>query len=167
MKTLNSLLALALLVSSVAPVCAMENEPKVDATVKTEEVKTEAQAKSFVDTAKAFAGEKAAAVKGFYAYNPEAKVASFAKYGVTVAAVAAVVGGLVYLFTGDESSEDEATEEVAPVDEPVKTVVEAPVVAPAPAVKAQHPVRKPTRGKKNRCGKTTRVKRGGCRTGCR
>ena len=185
MKTLNTLLALALLVSSVAPVCAMDGKEETPVTsAETTPVASPreatpdvaapdvaapvagVQSEGFLTKAKAFADEKVAAVKGFYAYNSDAKLVSFAKYGVTAAAVAAVVGGFVYLFTGEE---DEDVTEEAPVSvEPqVQTVVEAPVITPAPVAKAKAPVRKPRLGK-TRFGKTSRVKRGGCRTGgCR
>jgi hypothetical protein len=218
MKTLKTLLALSLLVSSFAPVCAMEGQeaqaPEAVETVPTRldaaqaglaaaqaalaaaaedapnradliaatvaaqaEVTAATPVPSFADRAKAFVGDKAAAVKGFYAWNPEAKATSIAKYGVTAAAVAAVIGGSYalynYLFADEESDEEEVvTEEapVAPVEAPVKTTP-APVapVAAKPASNNGGP-RRGRHCKKHRSSKKTssaRVKRASKKSCCK
>lgn len=137
MKTLNTLVALALLVSAVAPVCAMEEAPKA-ATVTTPSI-----------FARVFASAQtsAASVKDYYAFNPENKAQSFKRYGVTAAAVAAVIG-LGYAAYNFFTSEDE--EEVAPVEPQVSTVeaapvVEAPVIVNRPAVVVKPAVKTPAR----------------------
>lgn len=178
MKTLKTLLALSLLVSSFAPVCAMEADaakvadanvdgvkkdevkPEVKADDKKAEDKKEEAPKTFGAKVSAFVDPKAAAVKGFYAWNPEEKGKSLAKYGVTAAAVAAVIGGSYalynYLFAGEESDEEVITEEpVAPVEEPVRTTVTEAPVAVAPVVRPATNNGGPRRGRNCRRGSKT------------